>query len=115
MSESTTSQGRRGRRAVDQAELAAGDRRRRALRRIMACHDLTPTDWARRAGIESANMLSNFLTGRSHSLHLSMLEKLADAIPGTTIDQLSGRKSGLESTKLKLPGIPVRFRAAIGI
>lgn len=49
---------------------------RKALRRFMAERDLKPTPWGVESGL-SRGALSNFLNGKSRTLHRESLEKLA--------------------------------------
>ncbi len=64
------------------------DRRRRALRAILALHGLSLNEAAKRFGIKSA-ALGNFLHGRAASLSLETLEPIAQGL-GTTLDELVG-------------------------
>lgn len=68
------------------------DRRRRALRRFMASRNLQVFPWAKRAGVSEA-AIRNFLKGRSDSLAVPILEKLA-AAEGVPIDALVTMPSG---------------------
>jgi transcriptional regulator with XRE-family HTH domain len=65
------------------------DRWRKTLRTTLDQHGLSPTDVARLAGF-SPNILFNFFNGHSHSLSAKTMEKLAQVIPGATVDQLVG-------------------------
>jgi hypothetical protein len=69
---------------------AAAERRRQALRTLLARHGLTPRDLARAAGMPTGNSLYNFLKGRTESLSQQTLERIVAAVPGTTMAELSG-------------------------
>lgn len=72
------------------AAIAAADRRRRALRDLMARHALTPTELAKAAGMPSPNAIYNFLQGRTDSLSQTTIERIVAAIPGAVVAELSG-------------------------
>jgi len=65
------------------AMIAAG---REAFRTFMRQQRLTPTEWARKAGIPPAQVLA-FLAGQAREIPRASLEKLA-AAAGTTVDAL---------------------------
>jgi transcriptional regulator with XRE-family HTH domain len=62
-----------------------------AFRRFLADRGLTQAELARRAGLPSANSISNFLRGSSASLSLATMEAIVQAIPGATLDEISGK------------------------
>lgn len=66
----------------------AGDSQRRALRQFIEKHDLKIKPWSRDAGIADGT-LRNFLAGRSGSITLSSLQKLAYAA-GSTVAEMIG-------------------------
>lgn len=61
------------------------------MRAVMAEHGITPAEWARRAGFRHATQIYNVMSGRTRSLGVPVLERLANVFPGLTVDQLSGR------------------------
>lgn len=63
--------------------------RRRALRRVLQSHGLSPADAARRAGLPTANALYNFLNRRTRSLSQQTYEAIAQALPDTTVSDLT--------------------------
>lgn len=68
----------------------AEERRRAALKRAIKQFDVSPAELARKAGLKSANLLYNYLTGRSKSLSVDTVERLAKALPGENIAALLG-------------------------
>lgn len=85
------------------------ERRRKALRDALEAARLTPTEAARAAGLTSANMIFNFLQGRSKGLSQTTLERLAAVIPGSSLASLTG----LEDTDAISPPVrPLQVRAA---
>ena len=92
------------------------ERRRRSLRRFMAEQSLMPAEMARRAGLPSANTLYNFLNGRSSQLSQSTYEKLAEVVPGTTVDRLTGAGRFFESSVLVVrditPAIKTEYQSS---
>lgn len=76
------------------------ERRRRALRRFMAEHQLVPKDWAKNAGLPNANSIYNFLAGRSKSLSQDTYERLARVVPGTTVSVLTGETNYIPADDL---------------
>lgn len=66
------------------------DLRRRAFRTFMLRHNLNPAEWARLAGLPTANALYNFLNGRSAGLSQDTLQRLSDAVPNTLVSDLMG-------------------------
>ncbi|MGG5810896.1 hypothetical protein [Falsiroseomonas sp. CW058] len=67
-------------------------RRRRALQEFIRANELEPAAWARQAGFKSANAIYNFLKGRASSLSADTYERLASAVPGATVAQLTGER-----------------------
>jgi transcriptional regulator with XRE-family HTH domain len=55
------------------------EQRRHRLRLVMEKHNLTPAEWAKKAGVVS-NVIYNFLNGHSDSLSAQTMEKLERAI-----------------------------------
>lgn len=90
------------------------ERRRRSLRRFLAEQSLVPAEIARRAGLPSANTLYNFLNGRSSQLSQSTYEKLAEVVPGTTVDRLTGagRFFGTLAVPNHTPAVTREYRSA---
>lgn len=82
-----------GSQATERQETVGALRRRKALQDFIRANDLEPAAWARQAGLRSANAIYNFLNGRSSSLNSETYERLARAVPGTTVAQLVGEKS----------------------
>ena len=72
----------------------AAERRRQALRRFLARHDLTPTDLAHRAGMNTPNAIYNFLKGRSDSLSQRTIERILATFPGTPVTDVTGWPAG---------------------
>lgn len=85
-------------------------RRRAAMRAFMDAYDMTPTEWARQAQLSTANILYNFLSGRSQSLAHGTLERLARAVPGATVRQILGEEP--DPRPLNVAVLPVRVTAA---
>ena len=84
---------RPSRRAEVLASSAMNERarqRRVALRQFMDRHCLRRAELARRAGLSNGNAITNFLNGRTESLAVRTLEKIARAFPGTTLEELTG-------------------------
>jgi hypothetical protein len=69
---------------------AQGEKRRRALLRVLEHHQLRPVEIARMAGLRSANSLYNLIHGHSNTLTAETYQKIADVLPGVTIEMLSG-------------------------
>lgn len=67
---------------------AEGGDLRRALHRFMSSRDLEVADWTRRAGVSSGS-LYNLFKGRSDSVNVTTLNKLALA-EGVAVSQLTG-------------------------
>ena len=91
------------------------ERRRRSLRRFLAEQSLQPAEIARRAGLPSANTLYNFLNGRSSQLSQSTYEKLAEVVPGTSVDRLTGAGRYFEPTPVvrdAAPAVNLEYRSA---
>jgi transcriptional regulator with XRE-family HTH domain len=82
--------------AID--DKTANDRRRHALKRFMRQYDMTPADLARKAGLKGANLLYNYLSGRSNSLSVDTLERISKVVPGQNVASLIGA-SKFESFK----------------
>ncbi len=83
---------RPSRRAEALASSAMNERarqRRVALRQFMDRHCLRRAELARRAGLSNGNAITNFLNGRTESLAVRTLEKIARAFPGTTLEELT--------------------------
>ena len=68
------------------------ERLRANLRRLVEDHHLTLAALARRIGRSNGNLFYNFLAGRSHDLSHATLTRICDAFPGTTLDDLTGRR-----------------------
>jgi hypothetical protein len=64
--------------------------RRVAFRRFMLENSLTPSEWARKAGMPTPNTIYNFLNGQTAGLSQDTLRRLADAIPNTLVSDLIG-------------------------
>ncbi len=64
--------------------------RRAALQRFIDQHGLNRAELARMAGLSNANSLHNFLNGRAASLSLRTLEAIVRAVPGATLEELTG-------------------------
>jgi len=78
----------------------------------MQRHDLRAADWARAAGLRSANAIYNFMNGHSKTLSQETLERLARAIPGATVTEIIGETP---ATGVKAATVPVRVAAADGM
>lgn len=66
-------------------------RQRAALRHFASQNGFgSMAQWARAAGLNTANSLYNFLAGRADFLATSTLERLRSAVPGATISQMLG-------------------------
>lgn len=86
---------------------ARGEMRRRALQKAMAERGLKPADVARMAGLPSANAIYNFLNRRSNSLAAETLERIAKAMPETSVEELTG----LAGQHVRRDGTAVLLRA----
>lgn len=93
---------------------AEASRRRKALRSFMARHNLSPAEWAKRAGLPTANTLYNFLGGHTRTLNQATLEKLSRAVAGASIQDIIGQDASAGSTA-QVPLLPVRVTAALGV
>jgi hypothetical protein len=89
-------------------------RRREALRAFMARHNLNPAEWAKRAGLPTANTLYNFLGGHTRTLNQATLEKLSRAVSGSSIQDIVGPDENAGATA-RVPLLPVRATAALGV
>lgn len=78
----------------------------------MQRHDLKAAEWARAAGLPSANSLYNFVNGHSKTLSQETLERLARAIPGATVTEIIGETP---ASGIKAATVPVRVAAADGV
>lgn len=56
----------------------------------MLKNNLNPAEWARLAGLPTANAIYNFLNGRSSGLSQDTLQRLSDALPSTLVSDLMG-------------------------
>ena len=74
---------------VSGATIERARQRRVALRQFMDRNGLTRAELARRAGLSNGNAITNFLNGRTESLAVRTLEKIARAYPGTTLEELT--------------------------
>lgn len=63
--------------------------RRKAFRRFMEKNELTPSEWARLAGLPTPNAIYNFLAGRAQSLSIDTSRRLADAL-GVLVSDIFG-------------------------
>jgi transcriptional regulator with XRE-family HTH domain len=88
------------------ADESRAEARRQALKKIMNEKDVTAADVARMAELPTANAIYNFLSGRSRSLSAETYEKIAKAIPGVSVSELTGLSEG-KARKTK----PVSLRA----
>lgn len=71
---------------------SAADRRRKALKKFMIERGLRPADIANRCGWPSANSIYNFVNGISSSLSISSYQDIVKAIPGVTLEELTGER-----------------------
>jgi hypothetical protein len=69
---------------------ANAERRRAALRRLLAKYGYTPTELARMAGYKRANAIYNFLNGRANALSLEAVERILTVLPGVNFEELVG-------------------------
>lgn len=106
---------------ADQLKRARGEQRWNALERKMKEHGLTPSDVARMAGLSNANSIYNLSKGRSSSLSIATMEKIARVIPNTSLEDLiglpsKGSKDGLLSNETLPFGFPVlMYEVAAGV
>jgi len=70
---------------------AAAQRRRRALQEFLLARQMSFADLARSLGLATANAFYNFTNGRSDCLSLPMIERILDAYPAATFEELTGR------------------------
>lgn len=105
--------------ATDLANFAA-DRRRAALRRLLAEHSITPAELARRAGLPNPNAIYNFLNCRSLALSVTTLEKIMTVMPASGIGSLIGHP-GATSNPAPCPSpegyiaVPIVAHAKAGV
>lgn len=85
--------------------------RRRALRQVLDHFELTPADLARKAGLPNPNAIYNLLNGHAKSLSISTYQKLAQALPGTTVEQLSGVAKVIPATQMEWVALRGSVRA----
>lgn len=89
------------------------DRYRRSLQAIAVRHfEGNYSAWSRAAGLANANSLYNFMSRRSGSLATRTLERLCQAVPGLTLNDLTGEGASL---KVDIDILPVRQKAAAGV
>jgi hypothetical protein len=100
-------------RKLDEADETLAERRRKALQEFMRANNLTPASWASLAGLKNANVIYNFLHMRSASLNQATYERLAAAVPGASVGQLTGERTALKPTLAAT--ITVRAEAAAGV
>lgn len=94
--------------------------RRKAFRRFMESHELTPSEWARLAGLPTPNAIYNFLNGRAQSLSQDTLRRLADALPGVLVSDIFGeteqkRRGEAEPLAPKYDRVPLKSLAKAGL
>jgi transcriptional regulator with XRE-family HTH domain len=77
------------RRCLSGATIERARQRRVALRRFIDRQGLNLAELARRMGFSNGNAITNFLNGRTESLAVGTLEKIARAFPGTTLEELT--------------------------
>ncbi len=87
------------------------DRRRRRITEIVTEKGWTVKEWCVRAGV-SPNTLYNFLNGRSQSISLPILEKLANASK-TPISRLTGE--AVSANFVSAPLIEIRGSVEAGV
>jgi hypothetical protein len=102
----------RARVARDSGSARIYKRRRTALEAFMLRHDLKPAEWARSAGLSTANSLYNFINGHSRTLSQETLERLASAVPGATVTEIIGETP---ATGVKAATVAVRVGAGAGM
>ena len=66
----------------------AAEARRAALRQILRENNITPAQLARQAGLRRANLIYNFLNGRSASLSVITIAQIGAALPGVDLTGL---------------------------
>ena len=93
---------------------AEAARRRKAVLAFMSRHNLSAAEWAKRAGLPTANTLYNFLGGHTRTLNQATLEKLSRAVAGASIQDIIGQDASAGSTA-HVPLLPVRVTAALGV
>lgn len=86
--------------------------RRSALKKIMAEKDVTAAEVARMAELPTANAIYNFLSGRSKSLSADTYEKIAKAIPGVSVSELTGLS---EAKPRKIKPVALKAIAEAGV
>ena len=89
--------------------------RRKALRDALHRATMSPAEAARAAGLRTPNAIYNFLGGRSHSLSSETYERLARAIPQTTLAELQGLADHREDVPAAIGLVEVRAMAAAGL
>ena len=93
----------------------AAEARRAALRRLLRENNFTPAQLARQAGLRRANLLYNFLNGRSASLSVITLAQIGAALPwvdltGLILPDVSGPETRMQYSRTELVG-PVMLTA----
>jgi hypothetical protein len=76
----------------------------------MQTNQITPAEWARQAGLQNPNGIYNFLAGRTKSLSLETLTRLAIA-SGTTVGTLTGE--GLGAIARGVRSVTIRMQAEV--
>lgn len=69
-----------------------GDELRRRLHCILRSRDMTPAELARRAGLRSANLIYNFMTGRSTALSVFSIRQICAALGMSMGEMLDDRQ-----------------------
>lgn len=77
-------------RAFRAGEVAASQRRRDGLTRVMDRHGLTPTELAHLAGYTTPNFLFNLLHGHSNALSIGAVERILTVLPTVSFEELVG-------------------------
>lgn len=93
--------------------LAGAERRRKAFRAFLDRHGLTPTDLARATGLPTPNAFYNFLGGSAQSLAQVTLERIVNAVPGTTIAELTGLHGRVDVSTLEAAGRRIVLVASV--
>lgn len=93
-------------------ERRAMDQMRRNLRAIAVRHfDGNYSAWAKAAGLGTANSLYNFMKKRADFLSTQTLDRLRRAVPGLTMNDLTGDSP---SPLIDILVVPIRQKAAVG-
>ena len=93
-------------------ERHAMDQMRRNLRAIAGRHFKgNYSAWARAAGLGTANSLYNFMKNRADFLSTYTLERLRQAVPDLTMNDLTGDRP---SPLIDIHVVPIRQKAAVG-